>query len=299
MELMQLCYFVAVAQFQSITKAAQALYITQPALSRSIARLEKELDLRLFYRSANRVILTEAGVYYLQAVQQAFDALDAGLVQARWANRQNLSQIQVLSAIGLMKSVASEYEKDHPLTEIQVELANTRAIARKVMEGKADMGISLMPVNEERLCQEVLMQAGYYLVASPGQELYEKKTVSLMELEGKTLFCSRFGDTKIILEQYFAQAGSRNALIELDEQDLLFQASMKGLGYTLCIPMPTLFYGSPAEGRVRFIPVEELKNCGKVLLLTRRPPELPSQCVSFIQSVRHYFIQNQAALYSL
>lgn len=299
MELMQLRYFVTVAHFQSITKAAQALYITQPALSRSIARLEKELDLRLFQRTANRVVLTEAGACYLQAVQQAFDALDAGLVQARQANRKNCSQIRVLSAIGLMKRVASEYEKEHPLTEIQVELANTRTITRKVVEGKADLGISLMPVHEERLYQEVLMQAGYYLVASPGQEFYERKTVSLTELQNKTLFCSRFGDTKAILEQCFAQSGLQNTLIELDEQALLFQASIKGLGYTVCIPMPALFHGSPAEGQVRFIPVEELRHCGKILLFARQKPELLPQWESFIRSVRYYFTQNQAALENL
>lgn len=299
MELMQLRYFVVVAQYQSMTRAAEALYMTQPALSRSIARLERELDLTLFRRTANRVQLTEAGARYLQAVRQALDALDAGLTGARRADPEEGTRIRVVSAIGLMKQVAAAYEKEHPLTRVSVELADTQTIVRSLLEGKADLGVSLQPVREERLHQEVLLRAGYYLVASAGQELYNRPSVSLTELQGRTLFCSRFGDTRSILERHFAESAAPCNVIELDEQDLLFQASMKGLGYTLCIPMPSLFRGSPAEGQVRFIPVEELRQDGRVLLMGRKTPAPDPRNQAFIRAVRSSFAGNEAAIQNL
>ena len=61
MELLHLNYFREVAAVENITKAAKKLYVSQPALSTAIARLEKELDFLLFERKGNRIELTEAG----------------------------------------------------------------------------------------------------------------------------------------------------------------------------------------------------------------------------------------------
>lgn len=61
MNFLQLEYFLTILKFNSISKAASELYITQPALSQQLIHLEKELDTKLFYRKGNSLILTEAG----------------------------------------------------------------------------------------------------------------------------------------------------------------------------------------------------------------------------------------------
>lgn len=299
MELMQLRYFAVVAKLQNMTKAAESLYMTQPALSRSISRLEKEVGLKLFSRSGNRIVLTTAGERYFQAVQEAFEILDSGLVDAHLLQKQRGRRIKVLSAIGFMKSLAAEYMKLHPLTEIQVELANSKTIAHQLLEGTADLGISLLPLQEGRLQNEILMQLGYHLVASPRQELYCCKSVTALDLEGQTLFCSRFGDTKMILEHFFAEKNVNVHLIELDEQDLLFQASMKDLGYTICMPILSLFRGSPAEGKVRFIPIEGSENVGRVFSLASSQKGLAQHGADFIQYARDCFLENEQAVRNL
>ena len=78
MELMQLRYFVTVAQLQHLTRAAEQLRISQPALSKAISRLEEELGTELFDRSANRIALNSSGRLYLQYVSQALSMLDSG-----------------------------------------------------------------------------------------------------------------------------------------------------------------------------------------------------------------------------
>ena len=76
MELLQLKYFKTVAQIGKISEAAQALFISAPALSTSISRLEKELGVKLFDRTNNRIIQTQQGQILLRYVNQVFSVLD-------------------------------------------------------------------------------------------------------------------------------------------------------------------------------------------------------------------------------
>ena len=76
MELQQLKYFKTVAQIGKISEAAEALFISAPALSTSISRLEKELGTQLFDRTNNRIILNQQGNIFLRYVNQVFNTLD-------------------------------------------------------------------------------------------------------------------------------------------------------------------------------------------------------------------------------
>ena len=76
MELQQLKYFKTVAQIGKISDAAEALFISAPALSTSIARLERELGISLFDRTNNRIILNQQGEIFLRYVNQVFTTLD-------------------------------------------------------------------------------------------------------------------------------------------------------------------------------------------------------------------------------
>ena len=78
MNLRYVKYFLAVAEHQGFTKAAAALYVSQPALSQQVKLLEESLGVQLFDRSGRNTRLTDAGEVYLQYVQSAFKMLDEG-----------------------------------------------------------------------------------------------------------------------------------------------------------------------------------------------------------------------------
>lgn len=92
MDLNQLHQFMTVAETQNITQAAHKLYITQPALSRSIGRLEAELEVKLFDRKANTLILNENGQLFLSHISVGLDAINAAVhaVRQRNTNRKVL-----------------------------------------------------------------------------------------------------------------------------------------------------------------------------------------------------------------
>ena len=87
MELQQLKYFAQVAQMESISKAAESLHVSQPAVSRSIIRLEEELGTQLFDRIGKRVCLNDVGVLFLGSVEKALQDLNQAASLASSANR--------------------------------------------------------------------------------------------------------------------------------------------------------------------------------------------------------------------
>jgi len=79
MELLQLRYFQKVAEFENVTKAAQYFHIPQPAMSQTISRLEKDLNVKLFERQNGKLYLNEKGHAFLESVEKILQELDEGV----------------------------------------------------------------------------------------------------------------------------------------------------------------------------------------------------------------------------
>ena len=114
MELQQLKYFKTVAQTGKISGAAEALFISAPALSTSIARLEKELGVQLFDRTNNRISLNERGQILLKYTNQIFSSLEQAKSELRQSTLQqgpHISLVSVNSAmwVDLIAAFTSEY----------------------------------------------------------------------------------------------------------------------------------------------------------------------------------------------
>lgn len=117
MELLQLRYFQTVARLESITKAANYHQIPQPAMSQTIARLEKELgNIRLFDRRSNHIILNGNGRQFLQFVNQALTSLDDG-IKAVTSQKNDISgsiNLLVMENRRFVLACASTFAQNHP-----------------------------------------------------------------------------------------------------------------------------------------------------------------------------------------
>jgi len=120
MELQQLKYFKAVAKTGKISEAAESLFISAPALSTSISRLEKELGVPLFDSSGNRITLNAQGEIFLKYVNQVFSALDEAKDELRQSMLQQGPHISLASTnsvmwVNLIAAFTSEFP-DHTLS---------------------------------------------------------------------------------------------------------------------------------------------------------------------------------------
>lgn len=126
MELRQLRYFVAVAEAEHFGAAAERLHIVQPAVSKQIARLERELGLTLFDRSRRRATLTPEGRGFLPHAQRALRAVDRAAIAARSLARGRAGILRVGSSEGLagtLDAILDQLRLQAP--ELTVELVSS------------------------------------------------------------------------------------------------------------------------------------------------------------------------------
>jgi len=144
MTLEQLRIFVAVAEREHVTRAAEALNITQSAASSAINALELRHDVRLFHRVGRRIELTDVGRMFLEEARAVLArAAGAELALSEYGSlkRGNLQLVasQTIAAYWLPARLAAFHQR-YPLIELSVAIANTEGAARCVHEGTAELG---------------------------------------------------------------------------------------------------------------------------------------------------------------
>lgn len=160
MTLDQLRIFVAVAERQRVTRAAEALNLTQSAVSSAVTTLEGRHGVALFDRVGRNIVLNEAGATFLveakailARVEAAQDALDdlGGLKRGRLS----IHASQTIAGWWLPARL-TRFHQAHPGIRIEVSIGNTREVADAVLEGCAELGLVEGELNEPALSRSVL-----------------------------------------------------------------------------------------------------------------------------------------------
>jgi DNA-binding transcriptional LysR family regulator len=137
--------FYTVANAGNISKAAKELYISQPAISKSIQKLEESLGCKLFSRSSRGVLLTEEGSLLYGHVREAFESLTAGEDKLKRALALGVGHIQIGVSSTLCKHILLPYLKEYirrnPHVSISIQCESTNEILRLLDEHKIDIGL--------------------------------------------------------------------------------------------------------------------------------------------------------------
>lgn len=193
MELMQLKYFKTVAQTGKISDAAQALFISSPALSTSISRLEKELGVPLFDRTGNKITLNQQGQIFLRYVNQIFSNLECAkteLKQSMMHQGKHISIASVASAQWVDLITAFTQENPHftlSCTSLtRNELSGSGLQAQHNFLFAAEEDIPALYLNE--LDSTPLFQDYPVIMVHPEHPLAQRKQVDLREFQDETIF---------------------------------------------------------------------------------------------------------------
>ncbi|MEN0020575.1 MAG: LysR family transcriptional regulator [Planctomycetota bacterium] len=150
MELTPLRYFQAVAKVGHITRAAERLGVTQPALSAPLRKLEADVGAELFHRTARGVELTEAGHVFLEHADGAIRRADEGVEAVRELLGLQRGSIRLgggATAITyLLPPVVAKFRAAHPGIRFYIREAGSAAVAEAVLEGQLDLGIVTLPL---------------------------------------------------------------------------------------------------------------------------------------------------------
>lgn len=172
MDIRDLHYVIAIAEEQSISKAAERLYMAQSSLSQFLTTLETNLEYPLFVRKARGVRLTEEGKAYLRFAYETVRAFH----QVR-DEMQDISQLKggrVILGIStfrgsyLLPPVLNVFKQKYPLVQVRIVEGDSLALEQKLLTGDIDLALLVMPEKESRIHADFLMRDEICLIAHPG-----------------------------------------------------------------------------------------------------------------------------------
>lgn len=143
--------FVAVAESLHFKKAAEKLFITQPALSRLIKGLEEAIGVELLTRTTRQVALTEAGRLFLAECKASFRVLDRGVHLAQSASQGDIGHICVayndFSINGVLPDIIERFKEKHPNISIELTHMPSHLQHRALQDCRIDAGFMIGPLN--------------------------------------------------------------------------------------------------------------------------------------------------------
>lgn len=215
--------FKTVAELQSFTKAAAELYITQPAVTKHISELERQIGDPLFVRHGSSITLTPKGVLLLDQTLQvlaSYKALNDVIFTETetfegWVNFGASTTVSQY----LLPQVLAQLKKRYPNVHISLFNGNSRQIEELIKNGKLDLGIIEGCSQIPTLHYDLFMEDELLLVTAAGKKSARKKSITLDELKQLPLIIRENGSgTLDIIEQALEKQGFARKDLNIEMQ---------------------------------------------------------------------------------
>lgn len=231
----QLQIFESVAQHLSYTRAAEILYLTQPAVSMQIKQLESEVGMPLFERMGKSLFLTEAGeelLIYARTISQQLTEASEVLDELRGNQRGRLNIAVATTANYFALKLLGAFYKRFPGANITLDVTNRASLLNHLDNNTTDMVIMGQPPQGLDVDAVPFMDNPLVVVAPTDHELAGKKNITLQVLQQETFILREHGSgTRIAMERYFEESGySISSVMEMSSNEAINQAVEAGLG---------------------------------------------------------------------
>lgn len=251
--------FAGVAEHGGFSRAAVALRLSQPAVSKSVRELEREVSAVLFERGGRTPRLTEAGALLFARARELFAVERSAEEELRTLKGLESGVLRVGASTTvityLLPPYLARFRTAHPGVVLQVASANTRGIARAVLERRLDVALVEGPVKDERIEVVPWRDDELVVIGHPGHPLAARRTVSLAALVTEPFIVRERGSgTRDVAEQALAAQGVRlTVAMQLASTEAIKQAVAAGLG--LAIVSRSAIADQLALGRIAVIPL--------------------------------------------
>ena len=240
MEIASLQAFIAVAEQQSFSLAAQQLFITQPAVSKRIAALELELDTQLFDRIGRQIHLTEAGRALMPHARRILDEL----ADSRRAIHQLSGEVGGELALGTshhiglhrLPPILKEYTRRWPQVALNLRFMDSEAACRAIEHGELELAVVTLPLHPgKQLRTELLWDDPLQVICALDHPLAAQGSASLAELARHPALLPGPGTfTREIVEQAFAPTGLElQQALSTNYLETLKMLTVIGLGWSV------------------------------------------------------------------
>lgn len=186
-DLNQLEQLICIAENNTITEAATQLHISQSALSRSMQRLEKELNVELFQHSKNKIVINENGLLVVEHAKKIIKNIDKMIHEVQQQDRV-LSTINIASGTPApLWDIEPIITSLYPYITIHTQLIEDHLLLNELLHHKFQFIITPFEIKHKDILCVPYLEEDLYLSIPPTHPLHDKKEVSFQDLDGETM----------------------------------------------------------------------------------------------------------------
>ncbi len=234
--------FIAVYEHGTFSKAADALYITQPAISKRIASLEQQLGRQLFDRIGKRVMLNEAGQALLPIAERIIQNVKESQRVIDNLSGKVSGHLSLVTShhIGLRRlpNILKQYTQDHPQVRLDLAFMDSENACRKIEKGEYELGVVTLPLKPSaRLKTTTLWNDPLTIAVAPNHPLVKEasyKPISLNKLAKHSAILPAIGTyTRTVIEKPIIQKhGALDVILETNYLETIRMMVSIGLGWS-------------------------------------------------------------------
>lgn len=234
--------FLTVVEEKSLSRAADLLYLTQPAVSKHIKTLEKLFNVSLFHRQGQKVTLTEAGeIFYFKAREIVKDWEKT--IQEMTELNDNVGGVLKVGASNIpgefvLPCLLGYFKKEYPQVKVSLEISDTVGVVRRILAEEIHLGVVGAWVERKKLQARKFMEDRLVLILPVGHPLANKGQVFPADLVGEKLVWREKGSgTRRVVEEKLQKAGvspeGLTTFLELGSNQSIITAVEEGFGISL------------------------------------------------------------------
>ncbi len=239
LNLNQLRVFHAAAKVQSFTRAAEALFLTQPGISKHIKELEEYYGTRLFDRLGKKVVLTQAGEILYEKTEKIFNMIDQLKVEIDELHGLTRGTLNIGASITIgiyiLPAVLGRFRSMYPKIDVRMDIALNQQIIEMVLNNSIDFGFLGSPVHDDRVKLESFFKDELVLIVPSNHEWAMRDTIEPHELLHCPFIFSRQGSgTRAIIEEKLGRIGINfKNTMEFGHTEAVKKAVEAGLGVSI------------------------------------------------------------------
>lgn len=297
MKLKQLEVFVAVADHKSFSRAAEALYLTQPTVSVYISGLEKELNAKLFVRNTKEICMTEQGTQLYQYAREMLilqdQIMELFAADSRKAKPRLVVAASTVPSRYLLPDILARYKEKHPYGQLELRESDSARVIADVASHVVDVGFT-GTVIENKSCRYLPFYEDELVVIMPNTERYRailEQERDLDWIRQEPLLMREEGSgTRKEAEKQLRKAGvdveRLHIVAQIENPDSIKKYVRQGIGITVISRLAVR--DDLASGMVLEFP---LPNTGKrsLYLVHHQNRPLPSSVEQLIQTAKRLY----------
>lgn len=293
MELRQLKYFVTLAEELHFSRAADRLGIAQPALSQQIQSLERELNVKLFYRTKRSVALTVAGRLTLEYALRTLQQAERTELIARQAGRGEHGYIEVgyvssAALSGILTSTISAFRATNPGVELRLYELGIRTQLEHLVNGRIDVGFIRRPVHHwpAGVSSITVLREPIIAALPNGHHLARKRQLYISALKDEAMVTMQFTEGVGFHEQILDLCRKRHFVPRIAHRAQQFAAVASLVGAGLGVAMVPSSVRNLRLAKVAYRSFSDVPRELSDLALIYRKSEQAPAVVSFVEKIR-------------